>query len=199
MSSDESLWGARVDEAQTFGVLFDRHAKMVYNHCFRRVANWSRAEDLLSLTFLEGWRSRERLHFVNASALPWLLGVATNVSRNNIRSWVRYQKLIDRLPQSDAYNDEFERVDERLVAEKTMQRVLHGLEYLTDDELDVVSLCGWQAFDSETAAASLGIPVGTVKSRLARARTKLTNHERDPSDAHRDSKRRVTLRRLEES
>lgn len=50
--SDEVIWGAN-DQVEAFGVLFDRHAKSIYNHCFRRTANWSLAEELTSIVFME--------------------------------------------------------------------------------------------------------------------------------------------------
>jgi hypothetical protein len=82
-AGDRELW-LRASEGDTaaFGELFGRHAKTVYNHLFRRVADWSEAEDLTSAVFLQAWRTRRRVVIDRESALPWLLGVANHVLHN---------------------------------------------------------------------------------------------------------------------
>jgi hypothetical protein len=59
--SDGDLWARScAGDRDAFGVLFDRHAKVIYNYCFRRVGNWATAEDVLSFIFLEAWRRRDK-------------------------------------------------------------------------------------------------------------------------------------------
>ena len=59
--SDADLWErSRAGEADAFGQLFERHAKSVYNYCFRRSGNRATAEDMLSVVFLEAWRRRDK-------------------------------------------------------------------------------------------------------------------------------------------
>ena len=72
-------------DERSLGLLFERHAKLIYNYCFRRVGNWATAEDLVSVVFLEAWRKRGTL-LDPEKALPWLYGIATNVVRNR-RRW----------------------------------------------------------------------------------------------------------------
>lgn len=85
--SDAELWrDAASGSDATFEALFHRHASAVYNYCFRRVGNWSTAEDLMAATFLEAWRRREEIRLSHESLRPWLLGVATNLIRNDRRS-----------------------------------------------------------------------------------------------------------------
>lgn len=68
MDTDASLWEqAGAGSGEAFGVLFDRHSRAVYNHCFRLTASWATAEDLTSATFLLAWRQRGRMRLVNAS------------------------------------------------------------------------------------------------------------------------------------
>ncbi|MEV4554969.1 RNA polymerase sigma factor [Nonomuraea wenchangensis] len=87
MSTDLELWSrAAGGSGEAFGALFDKYARDVYNHCFRRTADWSAAEDLTSVVFLEAWRRRGEVRIDRESALPWLLGVANNVLRNRHRS-----------------------------------------------------------------------------------------------------------------
>lgn len=114
----------------------------------------------------------------------------------------RYQKLLQRLPKSEVFQNDFERIDDSHAAENQMKQVLNNMGLLTDDELDVVSLCGWGGFDYATAAVSLDIPIGTIRSRLARARKKLAfaeDEEPNESVVHINTERRVTLRRMEKS
>ncbi|MFC6090334.1 RNA polymerase sigma factor [Saccharothrix lopnurensis] len=77
---DRVLWAqASAGDGHAFGVLFDRHARAVYNHCFRLTASWAAAEDHLQNTFLVAWRKRDRLRLEHHSALPWLPAVAVLV------------------------------------------------------------------------------------------------------------------------
>ena len=52
----ELLERVRAGESLAFGQLFERHARAVYNYCFRATGNWSLAEDATSVVFLEAWR-----------------------------------------------------------------------------------------------------------------------------------------------
>jgi hypothetical protein len=58
-ADDSALWErSRAGDADAFTALFERHARTIYNYCFRRISDWSAAEDLLSIVFLEAWRNR---------------------------------------------------------------------------------------------------------------------------------------------
>ena len=84
-------------DERSLGLLFERHAKLIYNYCFRRVGNWATAEDLVSVVFLEAWRKRGTL-LDPEKALPWLYGIATNVVRNRRRWERRYAAALSRIP-----------------------------------------------------------------------------------------------------
>ncbi|MET8413856.1 sigma-70 family RNA polymerase sigma factor, partial [Streptomyces sp. NPDC005195] len=81
----------RAGDPEAFGGLFDRYARTVYNHAFRLTADWSVAEDVMSATFMEAWRLRDRVDPEGGSLRPWLLGVATNIARNPCRGNRRYR------------------------------------------------------------------------------------------------------------
>jgi RNA polymerase sigma factor (sigma-70 family) len=167
--TDAELW-ARGDAA-AFGLLFERHARAVYNHCFRGTADWALAEDLTSVVFLEAWRRRD-VRLANESALPWLLGVATNALRNGWRSRRRRAAALARLRPADE-PDFAEDVESRLDDERAMRRVLDHVARLPRGEREVLALCVWDELSYEDAATALGVPVGTVRSRLSRARARL--------------------------
>jgi RNA polymerase sigma-70 factor (ECF subfamily) len=172
--SDIELWDRAVaGERACFGVLFERHARRVYNHCFRRTASWADAEELTSAVFLEAWRRRREVRPIDESALPWLLGVANNLVRNHRRSLGRYRAAVVRLPPPGAQPDPADDVAGRLADEAQMRRVLAQVERLPPRDQEVLALCAWSGLTYQEAAEVLGIPVGTVRSRLARARGRL--------------------------
>jgi RNA polymerase sigma-70 factor, ECF subfamily len=161
-------------DAAAFGVLFDRHAQAVYAFCARRTADLALAEDLTSITFLEAWRHRHRAPLTPGdNALPWLLGVANNVIRNARRGQRRYRTVLESLPAPLVAPAAEEQAISRLVTEATLRGALDAISSLSDGEQDVVLLVLWSGLSYEEAATALAIPIGTVQSRLSRARSKL--------------------------
>jgi RNA polymerase sigma factor (sigma-70 family) len=173
--SDRALWcRAREGDAAAFGVLFERHARRIYNYCFRRTADWALAEDLTAATFLVAWRSHGRESLQAESALPLLFGIATNVLRNQRRSLKRGREAFARLPLPSAEEPDFaEEAAMRLDDRAAMRELLALFSQLPRREQDVIALCEWSELSYEAAAGALGIPVGTVRSRLARGRRRL--------------------------
>lgn len=165
----------RSGDPDVFRELFDDHARSVYNHGFRLTGAWSVAEDVVSLTFLEAWRLRERVDVDGeaGSLRPWLLGIATNVARNVRRAARRHAGALARLPPPEVVPDFAEEVVGRLRDRERLVQVRTALAALRQPEREVLALCVWSGLDYAEAAAALGVPVGTVRSRLSRARGKL--------------------------
>jgi RNA polymerase sigma-70 factor (ECF subfamily) len=174
-AADHVLWDrAREGDGAAFGILFERHSSRIYNYCFRRTADWALAEDLTSVTFLLAWRSRGREPLRAESALPLLFGIATNVLRNQRRSLKRGREALARLPLPPAEESDFaEEAATRLTDEAAMEQLLRLVARLPRREQDVLALCEWSDLSYEDAAVALGIPIGTVRSRLARGRRRL--------------------------
>jgi len=172
LTDRELLALSRDGHPEAFGVLFERHARAVYNFCFRATAEWATAEDLTSLVFLEAWRRRDT-EIEEERALPWLLGVSTNILRNHRRALDRYRAALGRLRPPDPTPDPAEDVAARLDDQRRMQAVLDGLAGLPVSDREVLALVGWSGLSYEEAAAALGVAVGTVRSRLSRARARL--------------------------
>lgn len=171
---DSELWKRiAAHDGRAFGQLFDRHARAVYNHCFRRSADWSVAEDLTSVVFLEAWRRRRDVQLSEDSILPWLLGVANNCLRNAARSRRRYRRLLAKLPKVVDLPAADTQIEERLEDEQAMRRIVSDLGALRQEEQEVIALCDWSGLTHTEASVALGIPVGTVKSRLSKARAQL--------------------------
>jgi len=164
----------RDGEPDAFRALFDEQARSVYNHGFRLTGDWSVAEDVVSLTFLEAWRLRGQVDAeADGSLRPWLLGIATNVARNVRRAARRYDAALARLPEPRAVPDFADEVTARLADGEQIARVRAALTALRAPEREVLALCVFAGLDYAEAAQALGVPVGTVRSRLSRARTRL--------------------------
>nr|WP_067285588.1 RNA polymerase sigma factor [Streptomyces jeddahensis] len=163
----------RDGDADAVGELFDAYARSVYNHAFRLTGDWSAAEDVVSLTFLEAWRLRGRVDADGGSLRPWLLGIATNVARNTRRAARRHTAAVARLPRPEPVRDIADGVAEQLDDAAYLRAVRAAVDRLRRPEREVLALCVWGELDYATAARVLGIPVGTVRSRLSRARAKL--------------------------
>jgi RNA polymerase sigma-70 factor (ECF subfamily) len=174
--TDQELWAAAVGgDPDAFGVLFERHSRAVYNFAFHWTGNWAAAEDTASEVFLVAWRRRGDVVFTgeSESVLPWLFGVATNHLRNRRRGLRRADAAVARLDPSEAQSDFSDEVVGRLGDEMQMAEVHAVVERLPEHERDVLALCAWAGLDYAEAAIALDVPVGTVRSRLSRARTHL--------------------------
>jgi RNA polymerase sigma-70 factor (ECF subfamily) len=172
--TDERLWAdaAEGDEA-AFGLLFDRHVRAVYNHCFRLSASWTLAEDATQATFLVAWRKRASVRLVDGSALPWLLTVAANVVRDERRSARRWLAAVLRLPPERDTADPAEQVAERLDDEQRMRAVLRAARVLPAAEREALALCVWSSVSYADAAQLLGIAEASVRARVSRVRARL--------------------------
>ncbi|WP_234360300.1 RNA polymerase sigma factor [Streptomyces sp. DSM 15324] len=164
----------RAGESSAFAELFDAYAGAVYNHAFRLTADWSVAEDVMAATFLEAWRLRDRVDPEGGSLRPWLLGIATNTARNQYRSNRRYRAAANAAAAAElSVPDHADEVAARVDDRRRLATALTALARLRRPEREVVTLCLGEGLDYEAAAQALGIPVGTVASRLSRARRKL--------------------------
>ncbi|WP_327677408.1 RNA polymerase sigma factor [Kitasatospora sp. NBC_00458] len=156
-----------------FGELFDETAGDLYRYAVRVSGDWAVAEDVVQLTFLEAWRLRHKLHAGDESVRPWLFGVAANVLRNTARAARRHRAAMERLPERDVVPDFADELVGRLDDSAQLAAARRALGRLRKAERDVFGLCVWADLDYASAAEALGVPIGTVRSRLSRARKKL--------------------------
>jgi RNA polymerase sigma factor (sigma-70 family) len=168
-SDDERDWAdALRGDGEAFGRIFDRHRHRLFRHSYRLVAVTADADDIVSITFLEAWRRADAVRFVEGSMLPWLLVTATNSARNLSRSGRRYRTMLSRLSVDEHEDDRF--------TDPFDTEAHDALRRLSAADQRIVTLCVLEDLSEKDAAAALGIPVGTVKSRLSRAKARLAGH-----------------------
>jgi RNA polymerase sigma factor (sigma-70 family) len=178
--TDAVLWQrAAAGEAAAFGVLFRRHSSTVYNHCFRRIGDWSQAEELTSIVFFEAWRRRKNVRLEYENALPWLLGVATNVLRNVRRSQRRHRAALERMPR-ERVADFAADIDARLDDERQMRAVLRVLEKLPRADLGVFPTSGTDTCAELGLAELPGSYTADVR-RFAKLRDAIVAHLGKPA------------------
>ncbi len=165
---------ARCGDPQAFGELFDLHRDRVFRQALRMTRSVHDAEDVTGMVFLEAWRRREALTEVDGSVIGWLLLTANNVSRNLSRSIRRYRHTLSTLPFPEDSPDHSNAVDDRLDSHPQLAALREALARLPRRDQDVLSLCVMEELSTADAAAVLNIPTGTVKSRLFRAKERLS-------------------------
>jgi len=171
--SDAAVIKASLDEPGHFGQLFDRHATVVFRYLVRRVGV-DAADALLGDVFRVGFEKRATYDCERPNARPWLYGIATNLIAHHRRSEARRihatVRLLTSRPPSD---DPTEQVAARLDAADLWPRVAEALAHLPDGERDALLLYAWEELSYDEIATALGVPIGTVRSRINRARQKL--------------------------
>jgi RNA polymerase sigma factor (sigma-70 family) len=181
MSVEPSLRArVRAGDPDAFAELFDKHAPAVYRYAAGLTGNWSAAEEVVSLTFLEAWRLRQTVTPDGGSLRPWLFGIAVNVTRNQARAARRHQAALSRVTPPPDLPDFAEELTERLDDRDRLAALRAAVRGLPPRERDVL-ICVWSGLDSAEAARALGVPEGTVRTRLSRARRHLRALAADPA------------------
>jgi RNA polymerase sigma-70 factor (ECF subfamily) len=176
----------REGDREAFAQLYEEYARAVYNHALRLTGDWSTAEEIMSDTFLAAWRTRTRVHEEGGTLLPWLLGIATHKADNARRAQRRRRLFLARQPQPPVQEDFAPRTIGRIDDARRLLTVHAALGRLRRQEQEVLALCVWSGLDYQQTAEALGIAVGTVRSRLSRARKKLARlaeEDREPPTA----------------
>lgn len=160
------------EEPEAFAELFDRHADEVHRYAAWRLGG-NGAEDLLSETFAVAFQHRRRYDVARPDARPWLYGIATNLVSRDRRAEARRLRATARSAPPEQGEPMADRVAAQLTARAECRDVAEALAGMPARHRDVVLLYAWADLDYEEIAQALGVPVGTVRSRLNRARQKL--------------------------
>ncbi len=155
-----------------FAALFQRHSGSVHRYVVKRVGPHD-AEDLVGETFATAFRSRTSYDLSRPDARPWLFGIATNLTRHYWRSQGRRQRRDAVAASSIISQDHSEDATSSAFFSSQELAIARALSHLDDAHLDVLLLVAGPGLTYEEVAVALGIPVGTVRSRLSRARQQL--------------------------
>jgi RNA polymerase sigma factor (sigma-70 family) len=161
-------------DPEAFSAIFDRHFVAIHRYLARRVGS-THADDLAAQTFEVAFSRRSSFRSHAESARPWLFGIATNTMRNHKRAERRLFAAITQLCTADAGDSQgdIEQSPSRLDAAAEASRVAATLLRLDHDQRDVLLLHAWADLSYSEIADALSLPIGTVRSRMSRARTKL--------------------------
>jgi RNA polymerase sigma-70 factor (ECF subfamily) len=171
--TDAAVIAASLQTPERFGTLFDRHATVVFRFLVRRVGV-DEADALLGEVFRVAFEKRASYDTTYVNARPWLYGIATNLLARHRRTEARRLRATARLiARHVAAADPADDVAATLDATQLWPSVADAVTNLPEDERDVLLLYVWEELSYDEIAAALGVPVGTVRSRLNRARAKL--------------------------
>lgn len=171
--SDAELIAASWETASAFEALFERHFDAVFRFLSVRVGR-DEAEDLAAEAFAQAFRARRRYRLDYPSARPWLLGIAANLARQRARTRRRAATAMLRLRAQEVLAvDPADEATTRADAGRQQRRLAAAFASLSPKERDVVALLVHGELTQQQTARALGIPMGTVKSRMAKARKKL--------------------------
>lgn len=171
--TDAEVMVSSLADPSSFGVIFDRHGTTLHRYLARRVGP-DEAGALLGELFRIGFEQRDRFDATRESARPWLYGIATNLVARHRRAEGRRQRAVARLGAEPASTeDDAQRVTDAVAASTLLPEVVAAVAALPQGERDALLLHAWEGLAYDDIARALEIPVGTVRSRLNRARGRL--------------------------
>lgn len=156
----------------SFDAAFEAEFASLHRYLARRLGA-SAADDLAAETFAVAFRSWDRLDRARP-VRPWLYGIAANLVRHHWRKERRMLRAYARTGVDPVLADDDSAV-ERIDAEARHRELADALAQLRPDEREILLLHAWADLADSEIAAALGLPVGTVKSRLSRTRERLRN------------------------
>ncbi|TDC87189.1 RNA polymerase sigma factor [Actinomadura sp. 7K507] len=166
------LVSVSLDDPERFTDVYDRYFPAIHRYVAGRLGAQA-ADDVVAETFLAAFRRRRTYDAAKGAVLAWLYGIATNLVAQHRRAETRRYQALARVGverDADAHDD---RVAAAVTAARMQPSLARALAGLSRKERDVVLLTALADLTHEEIATVLGIPYGTVGSRLNRARRKL--------------------------
>lgn len=183
--TDAEVISRSLADPQAFAVVFDRHVAAVHGYLSRR-GGTECGDSLTGEVFRIAFETRGRYAAQYPSALPWLYGIAANVLRQDTRSQRRRARLFERLvldrPPKTVWGSD---PQDQITTQGDVSEALAALTFLPMLDREALLLFTWEQMSYEEIASALGIRLGTVRSRLHRARKRvreqlaLAGHEED--------------------
>lgn len=170
--SDAEVIRASLDSPEMFGVVFERYFETIFRYVARR-QGLDRAEDLTAEVFTRAFELRGRYDTSRELCRPWLYGIASNIIGDEIRRQSRAERLyLAMIGLNVETEDPYARSEDQIVARQRAQLLNRSLSRLRPGDRDVLFLYIIEELSYQEIADALGDPIGTVRSRLARARRK---------------------------
>ncbi|WP_067486509.1 RNA polymerase sigma factor [Actinomadura hibisca] len=170
--SDASIIERARHEPELFSVIFDRYFAAIHRYAAARIGP-SAADDVAAETFLVAFDQRDRYDPAWPAARAWLYGIATNLIGRHRRGEIRFYRALSRSAVRDEVGGHDDRVADQVSAEGVSPELARGLARLSKGDRDALLLVVCAQFSYAEVAQALAIPVGTVGSRINRARRKL--------------------------
>jgi RNA polymerase sigma-70 factor, ECF subfamily len=180
--SDVDLASGFKRDPELFSAVYDRYFHDIYRYVAGRL-DTQVAEDVTAEVFLTAFGMRDRFDAARGSLRPWLFGIATNLVARHRRKEARHFKALERAPAEPTSESHENRVVTSVAAGRMRPQLVRALAGLSQGERDVVLLVALGQLSYEEVAEALGLSIGTVGSRLSRARKKL-HHAIDQEDTH---------------
>lgn len=165
-SNDAEVLRGSLDDPSRFAVVYERHLPTVHSYLRRRVGDGP-ASDLSAEVFVRAFRARSRYDPRHETARPWLLGITNNVISEHRRYERRRLATIERIAAAGEWA-----ASDRITAGLAPE-VARALRRLRAADRDALLLVVWGELSYAEAADALEVPVGTIRSRIARARGRL--------------------------
>lgn len=159
-------------DPERFAVLVRRHSPAVGRYVTRRIGQ-ERAEDVVAETFLVAFRKRADYRDQGRDCLPWLYGIATRLMHRERRNEVRQLRLLAASGADPVTAPFTDRVEDAVTARGVKQRLAAAMAELPVSQRDALLLLVWADLSYEQIATATGVPLGTVQSRISRARRRL--------------------------
>ena len=170
--SDAAVIRLSLSDSERFAALFGRHAPRIQRYVVRRLG-LDAADDIVAETFLLAFRQRAAYDQAREDALPWLYGIATNLIGRHHRAETRLNRALARTGVDPVIASFTDRSDDRVSADAQSRRLGAALAALPAAYRDTLLLVAWCDLSYEETADALGVPTGTVRSRINRARAAL--------------------------
>src|SRR5262245_49741130 len=169
---DAAIIAESLADPERFAVLYDRYAGQLYRYAGRRLGH-ADAEDMVAATFLAAFRARSRFDTARLDARPWLFGILTKELAKQHRKERARLRAIARACTEASDAGHAEAVADDVTAWAARQQLAKALAVLAPADRSVLLLIAWCDLTYEEVAQALAIPIGTVRSRLNRARRKV--------------------------
>lgn len=172
MTPDNEVIERSTHEPLVFATLYDRHATSIYRYAAQRLGDHA-ADDVMSETFLVAFERRASYDATIVNARPWLLGIATRLMRKHVRVEAVAWKGMSADLAAQIAPDLIDQAGARIDAGRLTQRLDKALRRLSGADRDTLLLYAWGDLDYASIATAMQVPIGTVRSRLNRARRQL--------------------------